>query len=193
MITETYRSIEGQSPSFVLLNVVLLVLVGLGLLAAYYMGTRGHYVTGMSNQIVWGIPHVFAIFLIVSASGALNVASLASVFGRDVYKPLARLSGLLAITLLIGGLVILVLDLGRPDRLIVAMTRYNFKSIFAWNIFLYTGFIVITAVYLWMLMERRFVRYAARVGLIAFTWRIVLTTGTGFIFGFLVARQNNSG
>ena len=49
-------------------------------------------------------------------------------------------------------------DLGRPDRLIVALTHYNFKSIFAWNIFLYTGFIVITAVYLWMLMERRFER-----------------------------------
>ena len=29
---------------------------------------------GMNNQIVWGLPHVFAIFLIVAASGVLNVA-----------------------------------------------------------------------------------------------------------------------
>jgi Ni/Fe-hydrogenase subunit HybB-like protein len=132
----------------------------------------GHYVTGMTNQIVWGTPHVFAVFLIVAASGALNVASVSSVFGKVPYKPLARLSGLLAIALLVGGLAILVLDLGRPDRLIVAMTKYNFKSIFAWNIFLYTGFMAVVAVYLWMMMER-----------------IVLTTGTGSIFGFLVARQ----
>ena len=37
--------------------------------------THGHIVTGMNNQIVWGLPHVFAIFLIVAASGVLNVAS----------------------------------------------------------------------------------------------------------------------
>ena len=68
-----------------------LILAGLG--AAWYMEHHGHYVTGMSNRIVWGMPHVFAVFLIVAASGALNVASIASVFGRELYKPLARLSG----------------------------------------------------------------------------------------------------
>jgi molybdopterin-containing oxidoreductase family membrane subunit len=143
----------------------------------------------MSNRIVWGTPHVFAVFLIVAASGALNVASIASVFGRELYKPLARLSGLLAITLLAGGLAVLVLDLGRPDRLIVAMTHYNFKSIFAWNIFLYTGFFAVVALYLWTMLERRMNGYTKRAGLLAFVWRLVLTTGTGSIFGFLVARE----
>jgi len=146
-------------------------------------------VTGMTNQIVWGTPHVFAIFLIVAASGALNVASVGSVFGKAIYKPLGRLSGLLAVALLAGGLVVLVLDLGRPDRLIVAMTHYNFKSIFAWNIFLYVGFLVIVAVYLWLQMERRMNRHAKTAGLVAFVWRLVLTTGTGSIFGFLIARE----
>ena len=89
---------------------------GIGGLAALYMEHSGHWVTGMSNNIVWGTPHVFAVFLIVAASGALNVASIGSVFGKTMYKPLARLSALLAIALLIGGLLVLVLDLGRPDR-----------------------------------------------------------------------------
>lgn len=63
------------------------VLVALGLGAALYMEEHGHIVTGMNNQIVWGLPHVFAVFLIVSASGALNVASVSSVFNRLAYKP----------------------------------------------------------------------------------------------------------
>ena len=119
------------------------------------MEHHGHVVTGMSNQIVWGTPHVFAVFLIVAASGALNVASFSSVFNRLAYKPYARLSGLLAIALLAGGLAVLVLDLGRPDRLIVAMTTYNFKSIFAWNIYLYTGFFAVVATYLFVMMDRK--------------------------------------
>jgi molybdopterin-containing oxidoreductase family membrane subunit len=183
-----FREIDGGLRFYALLGFIgLFVLAGLG--AAYYMEHNGHYVTGMTNQIVWGTPHVFAVFLIVAASGALNVASIGSVFGKLPYKPLARLSGLLAVALLVGGLAILVLDLGRPDRLIVAMTKYNFKSIFAWNIFLYTGFIAVVAVYLWMMMERRMNRFTRFAGFFAFIWRLILTTGTGSIFGFLVARK----
>ncbi len=184
-----YSEIEGRSTQFRALAVVLGLVTLSGLAAAMYMEHYGHYVTGMSNQIVWGTPHVFAIFLIVAASGALNVASIGTVFGKTMYQPLGRLSGLLALALLIGGLAVLVLDLGRPDRLIVAMTTYNFKSIFAWNIFLYVGFIGVVVVYLWMQMERRMNRYAKAAGMVAFLWRLTLTTGTGSIFGFLVARE----
>ena len=184
-----YGTIEGRSPGFYAVLGFLGLLILIGLAGALYMEINGHWVTGMSNQIVWGIPHVFAVFLIVAASGALNVASIASVFGRQLYKPLSRLSGLLAICLLIGGLIVLVLDLGRPDRLTVAMTYYNFKSIFAWNIFLYIGFMLVVAVYLWMMMERRMNDYSKPVGMFAFLWRLTLTTGTGSIFGFLVARD----
>jgi molybdopterin-containing oxidoreductase family membrane subunit len=184
-----YGEIEGDSRGFYALLGALGALILAGLGASWYMEHNGHFVTGMSNRIVWGMPHVFAIFLIVAASGVLNVASIASVFGRELYKPLARLSGLLALTLLAGGLAVLVLDLGRPERLIVAMTHYNFKSIFAWNIFLYTGFYAIVAVYLWTMFERRMNDYSRPAGLFAFVWRLILTTGTGSIFGFLVARE----
>jgi molybdopterin-containing oxidoreductase family membrane subunit len=184
-----YSEIEGRSGAYLALLGVLGALVLGGLGAAWTMEHQGHHITGMSNRIVWGTPHVFAVFLIVAASGALNVASIASVFGRELYKPLARLSALLAVTLLAGGLAVLVLDLGRPERLIVAMTHYNFKSIFAWNIFLYTGFFAIVALYLWTMFERRMHGYSKRAGLLAFLWRLILTTGTGSIFGFLVARE----
>jgi molybdopterin-containing oxidoreductase family membrane subunit len=189
MASVQYREIEGRSGGFYLLLIVLGIFIAAGLAAAWAMEHQGHVITGMTNRIVWGTPHVFAVFLIVAASGALNVASVASVFGRELYKPLARLSGLLAVALLAGGLAVLVLDLGRPDRLIVAMTHYNFKSIFAWNIFLYTGFFAVVALYLWTMFERRMNGYTARAGVLAFLWRLVLTTGTGSIFGFLVARE----
>lgn len=165
------------------------LVVGLGLLAARYMEHYGHVVTGMSNQVVWGTPHIFAIFMIVAASGVLNVASIGSVFGQTVYKSRAPLSALMSVALLAGGLSVLLLDLGRPERLIVAMTHYNFKSIFAWNIFLYTGLFVIVAIYMWTLMERRMNSFSKPAGFAAFIWRLLLTTGTGSIFGFLVARQ----
>lgn len=170
---------------FFLLGFFILI----GFACSLYMEHEGHYVTGMNNQIVWGLPHIFAVLLIVIASGVLNIASISSVFDKKLYKPLAPLSALLAIAFLIAGLIVLVLDLGKPDRLIVAMTTYNFKSIFSWNIFLYSGFAVVLAVYMWTMLDRDVNRFSKYAGTFAFGWRIILTTGTGSIFGFLVARE----
>ena len=170
---------------FFLLGFFILI----GFACSLYMEHEGHYVTGMNNQIVWGLPHIFAVLLIVIASGVLNIASISSVFDKKLYKPLAPLSALLAIAFLIAGLIVLVLDLGKPDRLIVAMTTYNFKSIFSWNIFLYSGFAVVLAIYMWTMLDREVNRFSKYAGTFAFGWRIILTTGTGSIFGFLVARE----
>lgn len=188
MSTIEHRRIEGKSQSYWNLMMFLGAFVLAGLGSAYYMEHSGHWVTGMTNQIVWGMPHVFAVFLIVAASGALNVASIGSVFRKPMYKPLAPLSALLAICLLAGGLMVLVLDLGRPDRLIIAMTKLNLKSIFAWNQLLYNGFFVIVGIYIWTMMDKNMARYKELAGFFAFVWRLILTTGTGSIFGFLVAR-----
>lgn len=192
MVRLTFQRLTGHSTLYWGLLALNAAIIAIGFGAAHYMESNGHIVSGMNNQIVWGTPHVFAVFLIVAASGALNLASISSVFGKLAYKPYARLSGILSIALLVGGLAVLVLDLGRPDRLIVAMTTYNFKSIFSWNIYLYTGLIVIVAAYLFVMMDRTTSRMPAlgkAVGGLAFVWRMILTTGTGSIFGFLVARE----
>ena len=187
---DAYQTLPGGSVGFNAFLGVLLALTFAGLAAAHYMDVNGHWVTGMNNHVVWGLPHVFAVFLIIVASGVLNVASLSSVLNRAHLKPLARVSVMLSVCLLSGGLAVLVLDLGRPDRLIVAMTSYNFRSVFTWNVFLYAGFMGIGLVYLWTIMDPAARHWVGRVGVLALTWRFVLTSGTGFIFGFLVARDS---
>jgi molybdopterin-containing oxidoreductase family membrane subunit len=184
-----FTPIEGRGIGYCALVAGLGIFVAAGLWAAHHMDTEGHHLTGMTNQIVWGLPHVFAVFLIVSASGALNVASLSSVMGQKRYAPYARPSGLLAIALLLGGLAIITLDLGRPERLAVALTHFNPTSVFAWNVVLYTGFIILAALYLWTVMERRMNRLTKPVGATLLVWRLTLTTATGLIFGVLVARE----
>jgi molybdopterin-containing oxidoreductase family membrane subunit len=174
---------------FFLLAAIGGLVSAIGLAAALYMEHSGHVVTGMNNQIVWGLPHVVAIFLIVAASGVLNVASMGSVFGRVLYKSRAPLSGLLGIAMLSGGLAVIMLDLGRADRLMVAATHFNPTSVFGWNVILYPVFYGFVAVYLWTMMERRMNPFSKAAGLATFIWRIILTTGTGSIFAFLVARQ----
>ncbi len=197
MNTPQFKELEGRSPQFFILMLVLAALAAIGIFSAYMMHHEGHIITGMTNRIVWGTPHVFAVFLIVAASGALNVASIASVFGRKIYKPLSPLSMVLSLTILLGGLVILILDLVKPEHLLdIPLIQFFYNSmpsrwshsVFGWNMILYTGFMGIVLVYLWFTLEGRFNKYTKIASLFAFVWRLALTTGTGLIFGFLVAR-----
>lgn len=178
-----------EIPSFYTWAGIGALISAIGTAAAFYMEHNGHHVTGMNNQVFWGLPHVFAIFLIVAASGALNVASIGTVFGKKAYKPRGPLSGLLAITMLAAGLFVIMLDLGRADRLIIAMTHVNWTSVFGWNMVLYPVFFGLVGLYAWLLLDRKMYAYSKAAGTAAFIWRLVMTTGTGSIFGFVVARQ----
>ena len=179
-----YRELGGTGRRYWGLLALLGVPLALGAAAYFYIEHYGHIVTGMDNQIVWGMPHVFAVFLVVAATGVLNVAIAASVFGSTAYRPVAPLSALVSLALLAGGLALLMLDLGRSDRLIVAITRLNSQSVFALRVILYDGFMASVGIYLWFLLERRMNRYIKPAAIMAFLWQLLLITGTGLEFGF---------
>jgi len=179
-----YRELGGPSRRFW----ALLALLGIPLVLAggayFYIEHHGHIVTGMDNQFVWGLPHVFAVFLIIAATGALNIAMAASVFGKTVYRPVAPLSALASLGLLVGGLALLMLDLGRSDRMVTAVMQLNPASWFARRVIFYDGYMASVGVYLWFLLERRMNRYVRPAAIVAFFWQLLLITSTGLEFGF---------
>ena len=66
----TFQKLDDHSPLFWGLLAMHAIVIAVGLGAVWYMEHHGHIVTGMNNAVVWGTPHVFAVFLIVAASGA---------------------------------------------------------------------------------------------------------------------------
>ncbi|MFW6277951.1 MAG: NrfD/PsrC family molybdoenzyme membrane anchor subunit, partial [Halorhodospira sp.] len=93
----------------------------LGAATGLYLVINGHHVTGMDNQVVWGLPHVFAILLILSGAGTLALAGLAPRLTGAAGDPWGRLGTATAMALLLGGLAVLSLDLGSPQRLLAAL------------------------------------------------------------------------
>ena len=72
-MTSSRAAIEPRL--FYLLVALGAVMIAIGAGGAYQLEEHGHAITGMNNQVVWGLPHVFAILMIVAASGVLNVAT----------------------------------------------------------------------------------------------------------------------
>lgn len=186
-----FMALEGKSRGYKLLAAVLAALALAGFVAFIISYVQGHRLFGSSNIVPWGLPIVLAIYLIGLSAGSLILSSLTYVFGREEYRPIARLAVFLAIVLIFGAMLSIAADLGRPEkfwRLFMFFYLNNMKSMFAINGILYGGYFVISLVYLGIIFSGQ--RPAARVmGIVAVGWAVLVHMGTGAIFGFIAARE----
>jgi molybdopterin-containing oxidoreductase family membrane subunit len=184
MMKIEYAPLEGRSPQFYGLMLVLFALSGAGLLATYLFYAEGLHLTGMSNRVPWGISIVMAIYYIGLSAGSLVLSAMSALFGRKEFKPFARIAALLAMLLLVGALLSIILDWGRPDRVFVPFLYFNFLSMFSINGILYSSYIAICFVYLLAMFAEK-EKLVNAIALIAVIWAIGVHSGTGAIFGFV--------
>ena len=185
-----YSSIEGKSRNYRLAVLVLGLVAMAGLVSFIISYILGHQTFGSSNSIPWGMPIVLAIYLIGLSAGSLILSSLTYVFGREEYRPVARMAVYLAIVLIFGAMLSIAVDLGRPEkfwRLFMFFYLNNMASMFAINSILYGGYFLISLVYLGFILAQS--KLTRTMGTIAVCWAILVHMGTGAIFGFIAARE----
>jgi len=179
-----FESIDGNSRSYKLSLIVLAALAVTGLIATWWVIREGIWVTGMNNRIPWGLQIVMAVYYIGLSAGSLVISGLYGVFGKIEYKPFARLAVYLAMLFLIAGLLSILTDQGRMDRVFVQpFVHFNLQSMFSINPILYIGHILICVVYLWALFYEK-KRLTKVIATLAFGWAFCVHSGTGAIFGF---------
>ena len=179
-----FESIDGKSRSYQLLLIVLAAFAVAGLIATWWVIREGIGVTGMTNRIPWGLQIVMAVYYIGLSAGSLVISGLYGVFGKIEYKPFARLAVYLAMLFLIAGLLSILTDQGRMDRVFVEpFVYFNLQSMFSINPILYIGHILICVVYLWALFYEK-KRLTTVIATLAFGWAFCVHSGTGAIFGF---------
>jgi len=179
-----FESIEGKSKSYYAALLILAALAFAGLLATWYVSKNGIWVTGMTNRVPWGLQIVMAVYYIGLSAGSLVISGLYGVFGKVEYKPFARIAVYLAMLFLIAGLLSILTDQGRMDRVFVEpFVYFNLQSMFSINPLLYLGHILICVIYLWALFKEK-EKLTKVVATLAFGWAFCVHSGTGAIFGF---------
>ena len=180
-----YKAIEGTSKRFYAAVAVLAVFTAAGVYSTLLMHHHGVGLTGMNNRVPWGLQIILAVYYIGLSAGSLVVSGLYGVFGKLDYKPFARLAAYLAMLFLIAGLLSILTDQGRIDRVFVEpFVHFNLRSMFSINPGLYGGHIMLCVIYLWALFRE--MKLLTKVS--AFTvviWAIVVHSGTAAIFGFV--------
>jgi len=115
-----------------------------------------HYVTQgyvLPNQahIYWTMMIVLYPYITGIVAGAFIISSLHHVFGKDELKPVSRFAMLMALAFLLCAPLPLLTHLGHPERALNIMFTPNVTSAMAGFGFIYTIYLFILVVEIWLL------------------------------------------
>ena len=108
---------------------------------------QGLIVTGMTNQVSWGIYIANFTFIVALAAAAVMLVIPAYVYNNKHLHDVVIIGELLAIAAIIMCLLFVNIDLGRPDRfwhLLPGIGIFNFPiSMLSWDVVVLIGYLVL--------------------------------------------------
>jgi molybdopterin-containing oxidoreductase family membrane subunit len=127
--------------------------------ALYLQISKGHGVTGMRDNVVWGLFIVNFIFFIgISYAGAI-IAGLLHLSRVPWGKPIIRIAQLMTIVSVIVGPVFILLCVGRFDRLHHLFIYPRLQSPMTWDVLAILTYFVGSVLFLYMALIKDFAVY----------------------------------
>lgn len=125
-----------------MLGLSILSLVGLNAYCRQFVHGMG--VTGMTDQVSWGLYIAnFAFFVGMAAAAAMLVIPV-YVYRNKELNDLVIFAQLFAVASIIVSLLFVVVDLGRPDRFHHMLLRFNFPiSMLTWDVISLNGYLLL--------------------------------------------------
>ncbi len=112
--------------------------------------TVGLAVTGMNRPSYWGVYMVNFIFFIgISHAGTL-ISAILRVTGAEWRRPITRVAEAITAFALIVGTLQIIIDMGRPDRLIFAIIYGRLQSPILWDVISVTTYFLGSVTYLYL-------------------------------------------
>jgi molybdopterin-containing oxidoreductase family membrane subunit len=156
----TFNAVE-HSPRLVVWIGILCTMIfvaGYALLASLLTSME---ILEFSVKIPWATMIATYIFLVAIGSGLCIINALGSVFGMQRYEMLTKRMAFLSLTTIIFGMLCIVMHLGHPERMpIYNAISPNFRSAISWMGLLYSIYMGVVVVELWLLNREDLARRA---------------------------------
>ncbi len=168
---------------------VLTILALIGLYAYCQQLVHGLVTTGMTDQVSWGLYIANFTFLVGMAAAAAMLVIPVYVYRNMQLHDVVVFGELLAVSVIIMCLMFVTVDLGRPDRFMHMLQRFNFPiSMLTWDVIALAGYLLLN------LHICGYLIYCAYCGrepskafyipfvFIAIVWAISIHTVTAFLY-----------
>ena len=140
----------APGPRFWLAFLALSAVIGWGVYMYIRQFTLGLGETGMNRPTYWGVYMVNFIFFIgISHAGTL-ISAILRVTGAEWRRPITRVAeAITAFALMVGSMQIII-DMGRPDRLIFLIMYGRLQSPILWDVVSVTVYFLGSVTYLFL-------------------------------------------
>jgi molybdopterin-containing oxidoreductase family membrane subunit len=170
----------------------------IGLYAYCRQYVEGLALTGMTDQVSWGVYIANFTFLVGVAAAAVMLVIPVYIYNNKHLHDVVILGELLAIAAIVMCLLFVTVDLGRPDRfwhLFPIIGVFNFPgSMLAWDVLVLLGYLFLNLhicgylLYVKYLDQKPVPLFYIPFVLIAIFWAISIHTVTAFLYVGLVGR-----
>lgn len=171
---------------------VLTVVALFGLNAYAKQFAHGLIVTGMSDEVSWGVYIANFTFLVGVAAAAVMMVIPVYIYDNEELHDLVIFGELLAVAAIIMCLMFVTVDLGRPDRfwhLIPGIGQFNFPaSMLSWDVIVLNGYLLLNVHICGYLLYSRY--RGVKPGkwfyipfvFVAIFWAVSIHTVTAFLY-----------
>ncbi|MBN2447198.1 MAG: polysulfide reductase NrfD, partial [Phycisphaerae bacterium] len=123
----------------------VLTLIALGGIYAYCQQfVHGLVTTGMTDQVSWGLYIANFTYLVGLAAAAAMLVIPVYVYRNMHLHDVVVFGELLAVAVIIMCLLFVTVDLGRPDRFMHLLWRFNFPiSMLTWDVIVLNGYLLL--------------------------------------------------
>lgn len=150
---------------------MLLSVLAVGMYALYLQATVGHTVTGMRDNVVWGIYIANFIFFIgISYAGAV-ISGLLHLFQVEWRKPIIRIAELITVIATIIGPLFILLCVGRLDRLHHLVLYARLQSPITWDVLAISTYLTGSIIFLYLASVKDFAIYRDSTTLNLSKWK----------------------
>ncbi|HEX5001467.1 MAG TPA: NrfD/PsrC family molybdoenzyme membrane anchor subunit, partial [Bacteroidia bacterium] len=130
--------------------IVLVAICGVGLYAYYQQLRYGLSVTAMRDYVSWGIYiSNFVFFVAISLVGSL-VTAILRLSNASWSTPLTRIAEIIATSAIIFASLIIIIDMGRPDRFLHIFLYGRLQSPILWDVIVITTYFALSVLLLYL-------------------------------------------
>ena len=145
-----FRPIEETGRGFYLVVGLLAVVLGWAGFAYSRQIAVGLDVTGLNRPVYWGLYITnFVFFIGISHAGTL-VSAILRVFGAEWRRPITRAAEAITVFALVLGTGNIIIDMGRPDRLLNILRYGRVQSPLVWDVISLSIYMTASLTYLYL-------------------------------------------
>jgi Ni/Fe-hydrogenase subunit HybB-like protein len=182
------------SKKYWLLLLVLVVLHGIGASAFIYQLKKGLTITGMSRDVSWGIYIAQFTFLVGVAASAVMVVLPYYLHNVKEFGKITILGEFLAVAAVSMCLMFILVDLGKPMRMLNVILHPTPNSVLFWDMIVLNGYLFLNIVIGWVVLsaERKEVpppKWVKPFIYVSIPWAVSIHTVTAFLYAGLPGRH----